>query len=235
MHPQMATNITHFIEVTDDPATAADRDTIGGAPHLPPDIEHPRCKLCNERMVLFLQFDVRKEFGLPFQPGSHFSAFMCPQHNDATISAEPLSELPMSPRYWEQDLGHFSILLLAATAQTVAGQLDRHIQSRKLRFEQTEEQIETGEGITSGSQAFKVGGVPYWINYAPQPKCSCGGTLRFVCQLPENLGFPKIATAPSQPNSFSYNDYCYLLGNFVYFLACDQQCDAQAAVAICDN
>lgn len=231
----MTTHTTHAIEVTDELAMAADRDTIGGAPHLPADIEHPRCKLCNERMTLFLQFDVRQEFGLPFQPGSHFLAFMCPQHNDAPISAEPFSELPMSPRYWEQDSGHFAVLLLSASAPTKPGQLDPHLQPRKLRFARTEEQVESGAGITSGSQAFKAGGVPYWINFALEPKCSCGGTLRFVCQLPENLGFPKIATAPSQPNSFSNNDYCYLLGNFVYFFACDQQCDAHAAVAICDN
>jgi hypothetical protein len=160
---------------------------------------------------------------------------MCPQHNDAPTSAEPFSELPMSPRFWEQDTGHFAVLLLPASAQTKPAQLDRHIQPRKLRFERTEEKVESADGITWGSHAFKVGGVPGWLNYAPQPKCTCGGTLRFVCQFPDDLGFPKSAAAPSQPNSFSNDDYCYLLGNFVYFLACDQQCDARAAVAICDN
>jgi hypothetical protein len=80
-----------------------------------------------------------------------------------------------------------------------------------------------------------VGGVPYWINFACEPPCACGGRLRFICQIPEHFGFPKLPGAPAQPNSFSQADYCYLLGNFVYLLACDRQCDPRAAIAVCDN
>ena len=57
------------------------RDSIGGYPYLPKGMDYPACS-CGQRMSLYLQFDIREEFGLPFEPGSHLAVFMCEAHND---------------------------------------------------------------------------------------------------------------------------------------------------------
>ncbi len=231
----MPAHVMHRIEVTEEEAVAADRDTIGGAPHLPAGQDHPRCKLCDQPMVLFWQFDVRQEFGLPFAPGSHLLAFMCPEHNDASIISNLFDAAPLPPRFWEQEAGHYAVLLVPPGSPTTAGPIDRYLDPRKLRFLPAPEQVTSGHDFSFGSPEFKVGGVPGWINYAPQPKCSCGGAMRFVCQLPDSFAFPQSGSAPAQPDSFSKSDYCFLLGNAVYILACEKQCDARSVLAICDN
>jgi hypothetical protein len=57
------------------------RDSIGGHPYLPKGMEYPTCS-CGRRMNLYFQFGVREEFGLPYQAGSQFAAFMCETCND---------------------------------------------------------------------------------------------------------------------------------------------------------
>lgn len=228
----MAKSITYQVEVTDESATSDDRDTIGGAPQLSTSQPHPRCKLCGEQMVLFLQFDIREEFGLPFKPGSHLLAFMCPQHNDASITSAEKS--PLAPAFWDHE-DHFSLLLLPPESSAPRAEIDHHIQPRRIRFVKTTEQVDDDGEIKRGMEGFKVGGTPGWINYAPAPKCSCGGSMRFVTQIPENFGFRQTATAPEQPNSFSRSEYCFLLGNAVYIMACDKQCNPRSVIAICDN
>jgi hypothetical protein len=225
----------HRVEVTNEPALAADRDTVGGAPYLPSGLAHPRCKLCDQPMVLFLQFDIRPEFKLPFASGSHFLAFMCPQHNDAAFAPDPFDKSPLRSQYWEQDVGHYSLLLLPDGASTSAGAIDGFLEPRRIRFEQATENVADNRYFSYGSHEFKVGGVPGWLNYAPTPKCSCGGTMQFVVQFPDSFGFRQRAEAPEQPKSFSRTEYCFLLGNAVFVLACDKQCDARAVIAYCDN
>jgi hypothetical protein len=41
--------------------------------------------------------------------------------------------------------------------------------------------------------------------------------------------------APRQPDSFSNDDYCLLLGNEVYIFACEAQCDLRAVHVVVQN
>jgi hypothetical protein len=203
----MAVQFMYRVEVTDEPA---------------------------QPMVLFWQFDVREEFGLPFKPGSHFLAMMCPEHNDAALFS-PTDDALLPPRFWELDIGHYAVLLLPPGAPTQAGELDKYLQPRRIRYVKAPEEVAVPFDFASGTDAFKVGGIPHWINFAPAWTCSCGGKMQFVGQIPDSFGFAQRPDAPEQPNSFSRTEYCYLLGNAVFFLACDRQCDPRAVMAICDN
>jgi hypothetical protein len=59
--------------------------------------------------------------------------------------------------------------------------------------------------------------------------------MQFIGQIPDSFGFVKTPDAPQQPDGFSATEYCFLLGNQVYILACSNQCHERAAIAICDN
>lgn len=73
----------HLIEAGES-AQINERDTIGGAPHVHTADDIPICRICDSRMVLFFQFTIRPQFGLPFRDGSHFLAFMCPKDNETS-------------------------------------------------------------------------------------------------------------------------------------------------------
>jgi hypothetical protein len=90
------------IVVTDRPAQRGDRNSVGGFPILAKHQAHPRCKICDAQMALFIQFDLNPEFNLSFLANSHSSAFMCPNHNDASISSQDFlnHEAVISDRYW---------------------------------------------------------------------------------------------------------------------------------------
>src|ERR1700733_3014926 len=84
----------------------APRDTIGGNPFLNADMEPPRCRNCGALLILFFQFDIRAEFSLPFQTGSHFVVMMCPNCNDVPwFTPPPAGALPSD--YWDSTEGHF--------------------------------------------------------------------------------------------------------------------------------
>jgi hypothetical protein len=88
--------ITHLVVPRPVAGARTFRDSFGGHPVLPADVDWPACT-CSRRMALFFQFDVREGFGLPPRPGSHLSVFMCPAHN--STPSQPGSPLPA--RYWE--------------------------------------------------------------------------------------------------------------------------------------
>ena len=72
--------IYHRIEYKPADPSVKLRDSIGGYPYLPKGTGWPVCS-CGKRMSLYLQFDIREEFGLPFEAGSHLAVFMCEAHN----------------------------------------------------------------------------------------------------------------------------------------------------------
>lgn len=75
--------IYHRVEYKPADPSEKFRDSIGGHPYLPKGMDYPTCS-CGKRMNFYLQFDIREEFGLPFQTGSHLAVFMC----------EPCNQLP---------------------------------------------------------------------------------------------------------------------------------------------
>ena len=232
--PQDCTPTMHLISVTDIAADANYRDTVGGSPFLPPGEAVPRCRICHVAMALFFQLDVRADFGLPFKAGSHLLVFMCPTHNEPPSLPAIYNDSPLAPSYWDADKGHFALLLYPPTELQSNGKLDPFIEPYRLQFKSATEEIQVGD-FDVGSYDFKVGGVPGWINYKIDKRCTCGGQLSFLCQTPDGFGFKQTDTAPEQPDSFSSSEYCLFLGNQVYILACDRQCDPRAVIAGCDN
>lgn len=225
--------ITHLIETADGPSVGSSRDSLGGAAVLPLDVAEPRCE-CGEAMALFFQFDVRKEFGLPFETGSHFSLFMCPKHNDAPDSYASGQPLPRG--YWDERrmIGggprFYAALLHRPGAREKVLSIDPYIEPRALRFAKTEERPDR-----AGIQAFKTGGQPSWAQKPETHRCSCGAEMRFLAQVPADMGFQKRSEAPPQPDSFSADDYCLFLGNETYVFACEAQCDPRAVHVVVQN
>lgn len=225
----------HLITVTNANADTNCRDTVGGAPFMPVGVSVPRCRICNAPMVLFFQMDIRAEFEIPFKDGSHLLIFMCPTDNEATELASLYNESPLPDQYWQSDQGHYALFLFPPSLLQNDGRLDEHIASFSVSFERTVEEIHAFDDFDVGSYDFKVGGVPGWMNYSVDKRCTCGGKMAFICQTPDGFGFKKTPTAPEQPDSFSASEYCLFLGNQVYILACDRQCDPRAVIAVCDN
>jgi hypothetical protein len=227
----------HKIIVTDRSAQKGDLNSVGGFPILAKSQEHPKCKICDAKMALFLQLDLKPEFATGFLPGSHLLAFMCPAHNDCSMSDASSYDSTLPEAFWEQEEGHFALILNPPNIEETIGDCDPYIQAKQLDFVAAEEAIENlDEDFTTGSDTgFKVGGTASWFNNECKANCCCGAKLQFIGQIPDSFEFAQTATAPKQPNGFSSTDYCFLLGNQVYIMACSAQCDARAVMAICDN
>ena len=223
----------HVIKISDEAATAADRDTVGGAAYLSSNDEYPTCRWCCTEMALFLQLDIREEFDLPFHSGSHLLLFMCPTHNE--IPAIYYGKALLPEEFWNKNDGHYALILLPPGSSNIVHRLDPYIASKKLTFNRVNERVDTLEEFSYGTHDFKIGGVPGWINYSVDASCPCGGSMRFICQIPDGFGFRQTESAPEQPDSFSSTEYCLFLGNQVYVLGCDRQCNSRAVIAACDN
>ncbi|MFH5805113.1 hypothetical protein [Alienimonas sp. DA493] len=225
--------------IEDAPAVAGD-DAVGGPAWLPPGFAHPRCGRCDAAMQPFVQLTVREEYGLPFAAGSRLALFMCPTHNDP---AEPeILETGRYPESYRTEQGdHFAALLFPPGDFRPSDAGPDRLRPLRLTFARGEQSVAVvknaaGEVVhESGEETFRLGGTPCWINYRVTAECACGGRLAPLLALPENQGFPKRPETATQPDSFSSDEDCYLLGNVVTVLACDRQCDPRSTLTLCDN
>ncbi len=209
---------------------AGTRNTVGGAPLLPSGSQVPHCAQCQTRMTLFFQLDLPAEAGP--HAGAHLLAFMCPNHNDVGKFCED-GQRPES--FWEDETGAFSLLLFTSVQELVAHDEDPYLVSHELLMNDSDEEVTTYDGIESGEDVFKVGGVPFRANNEVRAECGCGCPMSFVCEVPDGYGFLRKPDAPEQADSFSVNDYCLFLGNIVCILACDAHCNRGTVTAILDN
>lgn len=216
----------------DGPAAPGDRNTIGGAPILPHDCPHPICRECGEKMALFFQLDLLATDGFPVSTPSHLLVFMCLNHDDIPLYCQ---DGVREPNFWETDLGTFCLMLHDGGAATVIGPEDPFLQPLKLRLEAAEEEVRLINGVESGAEMFKVGGVPLRLESRVNATCGCGANMTYLCQLPEFFEFPKRPAAPAQANPIADDHYILFLGNIVSFLACDHHCHPEAVTAICDG
>jgi hypothetical protein len=211
---------------------AGTRNSVGGYPWLPIAADWPACGQCGRRLVLFLQFEMRSDFGLPFLVGSQLLVFMCPMHNDIP---ELYADNQLPQEYWNHGGDHFALYLVRPGTGQPFREEEPHLRSFPLRFEPSVDEVDVVGSLRVGSQGFKIGGVPSWVQGAEWHTCSCGSRMEFVGQVPEDFPFPRRPEAPQQPDSFSSDDYCLFLGNEVYLFACAAQCHQRAVWAVVQN
>lgn len=230
--------ITHVVGTASVLNTNAYRDSIAGYPCLPAGTAVPQCG-CGERMVVFLQFDIRPEFGLPGNfVGGHFLAFACPNCGGITdLHMQGTGRLPDA--YWEQvrrggdDVG-FAFMLVDAAEPTT--DFETRLEHRILTFERTEESLSIDDGDLDvvqpvdgfpgtsqrpfegvrGIDGFKIGGQPCFGDPIDPVVCSCGSKLVHLVSIPEG-GAPFVETVRLPCDGF-------LLQNYVSVFACEQRC-----------
>ena len=206
-------------------AKTSDRDGIGGAPILRKGQDWPVCH-CGERMVLFFQLDLKREYALPFAAGSHLLAFMCWKHNEANFPPPPgTKKLP------EGYGGTFWKFFLNKPGPEAAGPEEPHLKPAYFEITNAEEVVADDCGL----QGFKIGGVPSWAQDPENYRCSCGADMAFVCQVPTNFRFLCREGQPEQPGWYSSDDWSIFLGNETYVFACTAQCRPDAVWPINQN
>ena len=227
----------HCFELTMVSAAAPDpRGFVGGTPPLPAGSDWPRCRLCGDDLVHFLDVTLPGE-SAPFRAGSRLQIFACRRHDDIAgttysdygrfASAAGSRRLPEG--YWGISDGHYLIRLLPPDAGVVPGRPETRLAPRNLS------QARAEDSRTRPNPAFKLFGHPSWAQDPEEHECSCGAAMRLLLQVPADFGFDRAPGAPDQPNSFSRSHYALFLGNELYLLACPAQCHPLAVWPVLQN
>lgn len=175
----------------------------------------PTCKHCSRELLLFLQFALPTELGLPFVSGSRLSIFMCSEHNEIP-SFDQLTQLVDD--YWDNTEGNwFGLLVKPSDERIVSGP------------ELLEHQALSLDVAPDDSNYFiAVSGQPKWVQDSEEFTCSCGAPMQFVCQISDSYKFQPLPNAPEQPDSCYSEGYVLFLGNETYVFACPRQCNPRA-------
>ncbi|QGJ71650.1 Hypothetical protein PBC10988_33570 [Planctomycetales bacterium 10988] len=227
----------HRVHYTEEVASKADRDTVGGVPFLCEGFPVPKCGSCGKTMGLNLQFDIRGWFNLPSAEGSHVLAFCC-DCQPAEINAYQFSDcdnrLPSS--YWERRKTH-ELYLLPPGSSYQPGELDTFFLPKRLDFFEDTEVVlkskkQSEDKTFSTNWHCKVGGVDAWeyVNYSGL-RCCCGSKMAFLYQTHHFFVFELY---PEQHTSKELN-FLNCLRESVKLLACEQQCNPRAIIAIADD
>ena len=224
----------HYIKVEEWPADKPlGRSTIGGAPVLAPDQAWPKCRLCKERMILFFQFDLKEQFDLPLKTGSHLLVFMCPVHNDepTDISGELDRKLPDD--YWQKDYGHFAVILNRPLKEERVLEQEPCIVPKAIKFGKTQEEDIRWDGrVEVGTEGFKIGGVPAWLETPVSYDCFCGAEMILLCQVPERFAFPRGKAGPIQKETISKDVYLLMSGKQLFIMTCKDQCTPRSLYVV---
>jgi hypothetical protein len=200
---------------------------IGGTPRLPAGTEWPRCALCREELIAFLQIRLPALPEMPFQPGGRLQVFACRQHDDIpgpiysdyTAFAEASQRRQLPPEYWEMTDGHYLLRLLPASVETTVSHREKRLAPQWIAAQRLADESADG---------FKLFGEPFWQQDPEVHSCSCGAPMKLILQLPEHFGFSMAQNAPQQSNSSYADQYVLFLGNQLYLLACSEQCHTSA-------
>lgn len=248
--------ITHTLNAKRAARGARPRNSIGGPAFLPPGTSWPTCS-CGAEMVLFLQFDVEEQYGLPFPAGSHFTLFMCPVHNDAP---EDFDARRLPKQFWKKRAGltedeRFYELMLhppgeyeavePAQAYLVHKELQATLRPEMVHLIDEEVAqvnahphypgVSLAVAQAVGIDGLKVGGQPCWLQDPVVHLCCCGAEMRFLCQIPDEHEFAKLPSAPEQDNRYPAGYYNVFLGNAAYVFACEAGCDTRAVHVVVDT
>lgn len=239
------------------------RNSIAGKPCLPPSIR-PECT-CGQRMVLFLQFTVREQFGLPFLAGSHFCCFMCPDHNGipqeigGVLTADFWAETNNPNRSDFEFLrtpewASYCLYLFRPDVELRAHEADGMIAPSPVEFVLRDEVVrfreEPGRGTTPAESRDELRG---WSahdveTFTGVEAFKIGGHPTLIEYVPRRIcccGAPMVFVAqvpfPSrvfEPTAAS--DHPSLRNslfndNLVHFFACSEQCDPRAVCVSVDG
>jgi hypothetical protein len=220
-----------------EPEKTASQDSsgfIGGKPLLPSGSSWPVCRMCGDDLVHFIELTLPDQDSEPFQAKSRLQVFACRQHDDiaGTIysdygrfeSTRLSHQLPSN--YWDIHDGHYLIRLLSPATSVMPARAEDRLSLRNLRL------LRSGDSLTEPLMSFKLFGYPSWAQDPEEHKCCCGAPMRLLLQIPEGVGFDMESGAPEQPNSFSRKHYCLFLGNELYLLACERQCNPSALLPV---
>ena len=220
--------------VTD--ASEVIRSSIGGYPILPAGESWPVCTEdgCNQRLALFLQFDVEDGFGLPFERGSTLSIFQCLRHDDPFEELDAKSPAPHEPlpdKYWLH--ASYAIFFVPPGQQRQLTEREPFLgYSRLVAQPEVEPAPRSVEALNYKNM--KIGGLPFWIQKPKLWNCSCGSAMAFLCSVPGDLPFPRTNGSPRQPNGRA-DSYFLFLGLSTYVFACRARCHPRAVVAVRQN
>lgn len=152
------------------------RNSSGCDAILPNDSSYPTCRLCGQKQLMFLQFAVPVELGLPIAAESQLSIFMCPEHNEIP-SFE--SKAHLEGDYWNGGEGNWAAFLaLPGKVRTALG--PRILEPVSFEFD---------EHPANPSYKIAVGGKPEWVQEPEQFVCSCGAKMAFVSQISDSYKF----------------------------------------------
>jgi hypothetical protein len=223
---------THGIALVESEVGPDCRDSVGGYAWRDPRRSWPLCRLCESRLVLFLQLETRAAFELPFAVGSQLAVYMCTIHNEIPHLL-PAPQLP--PNYWSLGSGHYALFLTQPGMSEASREEEPHLAACALRFQPDVDRVRVLGGALVGAEGFRLGGTPSWAQEPEPHTCCCGAQMAFVGQVPADFGFRRRTDAPEQPDSFSADHYCLFLGNEVYLFGCARQCHPQAVWPIVQN
>lgn len=200
---------------------------IGGSPCLPNNTNWPKCQICRDDLVSFLDIKLLDSGIDSFITGCRLQVFACRRHDDITgtiysdySKTDVLSRSMKFPdNYWDISDGHYLIRLLTSKENTVRTKSESRLKCQTIYAEPTEEMNDCG---------FKMYGTPFWHQNPEEHVCCCGAPMKLILQLPNGKAFPMEEGAEEQPNSFSQTDYCLFLGNTLYLLGCTAQCNPKA-------
>jgi hypothetical protein len=201
------------------------RATSGGRPILAKGQDLPVCALCNDRLSLYLQFDVEQRFALPFEAGSHFLLFNCASC-DAIPVAPPRGRLPAS---WLDPSRRDSwrIILNRPRRAEQVERADAIVREQSVSFTTSKETLRHGLDGEVGSADFKVGGVPHWVQPSRRVQCACGAAMGFLLQVPfgsaQGWRFRRGGQLP----------FCADLNAYVF--ACTAQCSPHATLLLAER
>jgi hypothetical protein len=209
------------------------RCSLGGRPIVSADQTWPKCKLCAEPLLFFMQMDIKPDLGIPTRERTHLLIFACWRHDDIPELYKPGTVLP--DRYWMKTRGHYQIILNPAPVDEKRLGMETRLVACSIGFRKKDEIVKRRTGYDVGTEEAKVGGVPFWIQHPVSYRCCCGAKMVYFCMLTEDFVFPKTPSAPTQPHGVGDDCYVLFLGNLIYFLACKNLCTPYSVIAAVHN
>ena len=159
------------------------RATSGGRPIMAEGQAWPLCAYCDQRLALYLQFDVEERFQLAFPAGSHILLFHCPDCRRA-IPPSP-SGLTMPTEWLAPNLpSSYRIIVNPPKVREVVHEKDPRIKEQQVTFVTAAEKVTKNLDGPIGREDVKVGGLPHWIQPPLYGQCACGAPLGFMMQVP---------------------------------------------------